>query len=518
MTTALPSGSRVVPVWNEQKWDWRTADGLGPIPSYGLDLADPVTEGMARLRTGRAPTSATEVTASEAALRRLGVALGGTVELAEGSRRFTVVGIVEIPDDLGEVIVLPPAARSDPPSAWLVDAPAPIGWDQVRKLNTEGITVISRVVLLDPPSVPQNSQSEVDARSVGVGVLLGGLGAMQIVLLAGPAFAIGARRRQRDLALVAANGGSPAHLRRIVLADGVVLGLIGAAAGILLGAFLAVAGRPLVEEHLAHARAGGYRFFPLALLAVAGLAVLTGVAAALVPAIVAARQNVVVALSGRRGVTRSRQRWVAVGLALAAGGVGLSAYAAVHMTMNLLLAGLVLAQLGLVLCTPALVGLLARLGQHLPLTPRLALRDAGRNRAATAPAISAVMAAVAGTICLGVYQNSSDARSVATYRPDTPAGYVTVVNPLRRDQPSIRADRLAAIANRALPASQVTEIRVPGCRGWEPGECPNPSVEVVLPPQRECPFLGTQRPLTSEEQRDARADAPLSLVPGDVLT
>ncbi|TNH29950.1 FtsX-like permease family protein [Micromonospora orduensis] len=268
--------------------------------------------------------------------------------------------------------MLPPAARTDPPSAWLVDAPTPVGWDQVGRLNAEGLLVISRAVLLDPPPVQHTSPSEVDARSVGISVLLGGLSAMQIVLLAGPAFAIGARRRQRDLALVAANGGSPAHLRRIVLADGVVLGLIGAVIGILLGAILAVAGRPLVEEHLAQARGGGYRFFPLALLAVAGLAVLTGVVAALVPAIVAARQNVVVALTGRRGATRSRRRWVAVGLVLAAGGSGAVAYAAVQVSTNLLLAGLMLTQLGLVLCTPALVGLLARLGQHLPLTPRIA--------------------------------------------------------------------------------------------------------------------------------------------------
>ncbi|GIJ23115.1 FtsX-like permease family protein [Micromonospora lutea] len=507
VTAALPTGSRVVPVWNEQLWDWRTADGIGPVPSYGLDLADQITEGMARLRAGRAPTNATEVTASEAALRRLGVDLGGTVELVEGSRRFTVVGIVEIPDNLGEAVVLPPNARTDPPSAWLVDAPDPVGWDQVRQLNADGILVVSRAVTLDPPPVEQAPPSDLDARTVAIGVVLGGLGAMQIVLLAGPAFAIGARRRQRDLALVAANGGSPAHLRRIVLADGVVLGLVGAVAGILVGAALAVAARPLVEEYLAQARAGGYRIFPLALLAVAGLAVLTGVAAALVPAFVAARQDVAVALTGRRGATRSRRRWVLLGLILTTAGSGLAAYAAVHVSTNLLLTGLVLTQLGLVLCTPALVGLLARLGQHLPLAPRIALRDASRNRAATAPAISAVMAAVAGTVCLGVYQNSSDARSAAAYRPSTPPGYVTLVNPLGPEQRKIPAERLAAIADTTLAATEVAEIGVPGCRGWDPGTCPNPFIEVVLPPGQLCPFFDIQRPLTSQEQRQARADA-----------
>ncbi|MFG3553405.1 FtsX-like permease family protein [Micromonospora sp. NPDC047557] len=507
VTALLPAGSRVVPVWDEQDWNWRTADGNGPVPSYGLDLADPVTAGMTRLQAGRAPTGATEVAASEAALRRLDANLGGTIELAEGSRRFTVVGIVEIPDHLGEVIVLPSAARTDPPSAWLVDAPAPVGWEQVRRLNTEGVLVISRAVMLDPPPVPRPSRSEVDARSVGLGVLLGGLVAVQVVLLAGPAFAIGARRRRRDLALVAANGGSPAHLRRIVLADGVVLGLVGAVAGILLGAILAFAGRPLVEEHLAHARAGGYRFFPSALLAVAGLAVFTGLMAALVPAVTAARQDVVVALTGRRGAASSRRRWVVAGVVLAGGGTGLAAYAAVRVSTNLVLAGLVLTQLGLVLCTPALLGLLTRLGGHLPLAPRIALRDASRNRAAAAPAISAVMAAVAGTICLGVYQYSSDARSEAAYRPSTPIGHVTLVRPLTSGQRAVPLDRIAAIAHRALPGSEVASIRVPDCRGWDPGTCPNPIPELVLPPPQQCPFFAMRRPLTPDEQRQARADA-----------
>ncbi len=50
-----------------------------------------------------------------------------------------------------------------------------------------------------------------------------------------------------------------------------------------------------------------------------------------------------------------------------------------------MLAGLVVGELGLVFCTPALVGLVARIGRLLPLAPRVALRDAARNRASAAP-------------------------------------------------------------------------------------------------------------------------------------
>ena len=75
---------------------------------------------------------------------------------------------------------------------------------------------------------------------------------LETVLLAGPAFAVGARRRRRDLALVAAAGATPAHLRRIVLADGVVLGAVAAAAGVALGVGVAAALQPLIEAHLSH--------------------------------------------------------------------------------------------------------------------------------------------------------------------------------------------------------------------------------------------------------------------------
>jgi len=227
------------------------------------------------------------------------------------------------------------------------------------------------------------------------------------VLLAGPAFAVGARRRQRQLALIAANGGTPAHIRRIVLADGIVLGLAGAAAGIVAGVVAAFAFRPYAEDLLMHTRAGGYRVFPSALAAIAVLAVATGLLAALVPAFVTARQDVVASLSGRRGITRSKKRWLVLGLTMVAGGTAVVMAATQRADAEVILVGLVVGELGLVLCTPSIVGIVARAGRVLPLTARIALRDAARNRAAAAPAIAAVMAAVAGSVTLGLYLDSA---------------------------------------------------------------------------------------------------------------
>jgi putative ABC transport system permease protein len=84
---------------------------------------------------------------------------------------------------------------------------------------------------------------------------------------------------------------------------------------------------------------------------------------------------------------------------------------------TLILAGLAVAEIGLVLTTPALVGLVAKAGRWLPLTPRIALREASRNRTAAAPAISAVMAAVVGSLAAGVVLGSVEQREQDNYPP-----------------------------------------------------------------------------------------------------
>ena len=65
--------------------------------------------------------------------------------------------------------------------------------------------------------------------------MIAGFGLLEVVLLAGTAFAVGARRQVRTLGLVAASGGDAKQVRNIVLAQGVVLGALGGIAGVALG-------------------------------------------------------------------------------------------------------------------------------------------------------------------------------------------------------------------------------------------------------------------------------------------
>ncbi|MGN9892810.1 FtsX-like permease family protein [Micromonospora sp. L31] len=491
----LPAGSRVARVRWWVPFEVRVDDDLVAFHGRSLDLADPLARSTARLRAGRTPTGPDEIAVSARALRRLGAEVGERVTLADGSRSHAVVGVVEFPDDLTEVVALHPGAAPPPESAaeesWLVDLPGPVDATLTDRLNAHGFAISSRtpvpgaaVVEADVTRTPVPG----DAEETGTLVLVGGLGLLEVVLMVGPAFAVGVRRRRRDLALVAVAGGDAAHLRRIVLADGVVLGAGGAALGLALGIAAAFAGRPLVEQYLFGARAGGYRVFPAALALIAAVAVLAGVLAALAPAWAAARQDVVAGLAGRRTVPPHRRRWLVLGAALTVVGSGIAAFGAQRSGPTVILAGLTLGELGLVFATPTLIGLLARAGRALPLAPRIALRDASRNRSSAGPAISAVMAAVAGSVALGVYVASDDARTRADWQPGLPPGHVLLLRSASENGgvlppvPAV-ADRVRAV----LPAGSVGPVDVPICAApREPDDyC---TVTAMLPPEQVCPF------------------------------
>lgn len=483
----------------------KTVSGTADIATRLLDYADPRAQGILRPLGGRAPRGADEAALTPAASRRTGVGIGGTLQATDG-RQFRVVGTVEDPGNLSAttIVMLPdPAKPATPATKWLVSTSDPITWAQIKELNKSGITARSRHVMAHPPA-----QSELYDLGIHIGgglggaelVLIAGVAVLEIVLLAGPAFAVGARRRRRDLALVAAAGGTPAHVRRIVLADGVVLGAVAAALGIVLGVVAFFAGHGWLEQ-LSNARIGSLRV-PLGQLAgLAALALITGVLAALVPAWISSRQDVVTALAGRRGITRSRRRWVVAGLGLVAVGAALSAFGAVQIEARLIVGGLILAELGLVLCTPAFVGLVARLGRLLPVSPRIALRDASRNRTAAAPAIAAVMAAVAGSLAIGVVLSAENARERTAYNAHGPLGSVIVTEekglPGSADMSNV--DSIEGVLREHLSVGAIHVIKIGGCEGG----C---FITPVRPPANACPYVGLGHEPTRAEQAAARKD------------
>ncbi|HEU5029997.1 MAG TPA: FtsX-like permease family protein, partial [Spirillospora sp.] len=359
----------------------------------------------------------------------------------------------------------------------------PVTWDEVTALNKSGITVLSRAVVSDPP--PRAREASVPASgpggtAVAVVAMAVAVVVLEVVLLAGPAFAVGVRRQRHRLALVAACGGDARHLRAVVLAGGLVLGGAAAAAGALLGLLAAALAKPLSKAFLGVVL-GPYEV-PWTLVAVTMLlGAGSGVLAALVPAVQAARMDVVAALAGRREAGRARRGWPIAGAVLVLLGVAACLFGtgALHELGAALGAAAIV--IGCVMATPWLVGAAGRGARWLPLPLRLAVRDGARNRGRAAPVVAAIMAAVAGITVFAIGVASDGRQERAEYEPRLPMG-TAMVRP-----PSGRADAVSAAIARELPGVPVVPLRtLPGegseCDQADTAKCP--SVGLAAGPSR----------------------------------
>ncbi|MFE2496638.1 FtsX-like permease family protein [Streptomyces scopuliridis] len=495
----------------------RTTHGLLHTEIRELKASDPMAQGILHLLDGRFPEKGGEVAATTHFLESSGLRVGSKLTARGLDADYRIVGEYELPSSLAtdQVNALPgaflapldKALKADdlpgtsPTTTRLVGIPGGFTWNMVQEVNAKGVTVTSRAVQLNPPAdsdVPlyqqdgwetyEQSAAAKTAEMAAIGTIVG-LAMLEICLLAGPAFAVGARRSRRQLGLVGANGGDRRHIRAIVLGGGLVIGAASAVVGTVLGIALTFALRPLLEDYLGQ-RFGGFEIRPLELIGIAALAVLTGLLAAIVPAVTASRQTVLASLTGRRGVRRSSRVLPVLGLIAFVLGAVIALYGSTMTDQFAIVAGgSALAELGVVALTPALVGLFGRIGRWMPLSPRLALRDAVRNRGRTAPAVAAVLAAVAGTVAVSTYAASSDAQSRATYTPQLPHGAVSVMldEGGGRDVPAVRT---------AVQKNLPTEIRAdvdrisvgkPGCSMYG-GEDGCGQYEVVVPKANQCPL------------------------------
>ncbi|MFD7560389.1 FtsX-like permease family protein [Streptomyces sp. NPDC059835] len=518
----------------------RTTHGLLDTQLRELDTNSPLTAGLITVVRGRLPETTGEVMATTAFLKNSGLYVGSSVTPRGASSTYKIVGSYELPDELKSAeLMAPPGSLLAPLDKALQAAGSPgvrpqdaylvkVGgegftWNMVKAANTKGLLVMSRAVFLDPPAdsdVPLYQQEAKGELGTGVSVsatekailaTVVGLAMLEICLLAGPAFAVGARRSRRQLGLVGANGGDRRHIRAIVLSGGLVIGAVAAVTGTAIGLALTVALRPVLEETIGN-RFGGFDLRPLELAGIAMLAVLTGLLAAIVPAVTASRQTVLASLTGRRGVRRANRVLPVLGLVAVGSGAAIALYGSTSQLGSTVVAGgSALAELGIVALTPVLVGLFGRLGRWLPLSPRLALRDAVRNRGRTAPAVAAVLAAVAGTVAVATYQHSQDVQNRHEYQaelPDRTGLLQTTENSAHKDVPALRE-----ALSRQLPLSgraDVDRLYVgrPGCDTYssEPG-CGR--VQIMTPKEQRCPLFDAPNgpaSFTREQAKELRRD------------
>ncbi|MCA2222932.1 ABC transporter permease [Nonomuraea aurantiaca] len=447
-------------------------DGYETADASEVDLRDPMTRGMRRLTEGRLPAAPGEAVVTAAVLEQ-GVKVGDKVDVIRTNKRVRVVGVIEFPNRPGvpEFVGLQGALLADKNpgngTGWLADTAAPFDWSRVRALNTDGLYVQSRAVIEDPPAdIPQRAPDKNQLLGITLAVVFI---VMETVLLAGPAFAVGLRRRRRELAVIAAQGGSGTHLRAIVLADGVVLGGAAALTGTVLGIGGAFAVVTLAEQLF-----GSLGPFEVPWANVAGVAVLgvvSGLIAALVPAVQAARQSPAQVLAGREGELRDRAGRPVLGLLLVVAGLVLVWLSLVRLGSRgnelPLVAALGLVVLGLVALMPWLVRRTGRFAARLPLPLRLSVRDASRHRSRTASATAAVMAATTAAVAFGTGLASSDAAYDAAYHPYAPTGSIKIE---ANELDDSGWARLRVAAERELPKTQLLPASSPvnsqGRQAW----------------------------------------------------
>src|SRR5262245_45155055 len=112
--------------------------------------------------------------------------------------------------------------------SFLVDLPDSVDPFRLQHdLFAHGVALAPRAEAIDPPPPPLDPGTAIDPMGVAIAALVIGFGLIEVCLLAGTAFAVGARRQVRDLGLVAAAGGDARHIRRIMIETGRRHGRVG---------------------------------------------------------------------------------------------------------------------------------------------------------------------------------------------------------------------------------------------------------------------------------------------------
>jgi putative ABC transport system permease protein len=446
----------------------RTDLGVLRVGATAVDLRSPLAHGLFRLTSGRLPSGRHEV-AVNGALADEGFHVGGTIAQTDGSTA-TIVGTAEStgtrtsPQLVGDTDWLPPPHG---PHTWLVGG-SPVTWQQVRAVNGVGGLVLSREVVEHPPATDQLPPQVRDVGSsdrsalYAVLALVGVMALIEVVLLAGPAFAVGARRQSRSLALIAANGGTPAQSRRVVLGAAVVIGACASGAGAVLGVGLGRALIPVLQS-MSDTYFGPFQIRWDHVLGIAAFGLVSALLAAVVPAWIASRQDVVAVLAGRRGDRAASRRSPFIGVALVVAGILLAVLGARQGSGETLIAGAaVLSVFGMIFLVPSVVVAVARLGRRFPLPLRYAVRDAARHRTRTVPAVAAVAATVAGIVALSIGNTSDQAGARGHYQPMLGSGLSSIaMNGAHPDWAAVEA-----AVTRTAPGARPE--RVLGVRGSRP--------------------------------------------------
>jgi len=368
---------------------------------------------MLHLVSGAYPTGPDQLAVTSGVAALLQLRVGQT--WAAAGHRWQVVGMVENPKDLTDGFGLLAVGQLPKP-------------DSVSLLlNTSTLQHLH----LDPPAgavqdvVATGVNAAQERRNQAIAVLvLATIGLTFIGLLSVAGFTVLAQRRLRSLGMIAAVGASDRQVRRVMLASGAAVGLVGSGLGVATGLAAWFALTPAVQS------AVGHRYDPLqlpwwAVIVAAALAVVTAVAASWWPARAVARLPIVVALSGRPAPPQPAHRFALLGVALSAGGF-LALVLANARQPVLIVVGILASTAGMLLLTPLAIALLARPAGRVPVASRLALRDIARYQARSGAALAAASLAVGIAATVAVSAAAQQAHDSTLKSGNLPADQLIV--------------------------------------------------------------------------------------------
>lgn len=376
--------------------------------------------GTAELRHGDQVTSiyaiqspqATGVSLPDSVMGDLGVGVGDTITLSSGDEVIIESRAPAGASVFPEPLLVDPASYSsldqDPMlgGSWAITGPRAFTAADLAALNAAGFSAFS-LDLREQPEYSFDWPMEIFYLIMGVVPSL--IVAVLALLLISPVFTISVSRQTRTIAMLAAQGATPGHIRLAVLVYGVFAGLTGAVLGGLVGVLGASA------WWLAN-----YPGWPLQIpwpwiLTVLGLAVIGATVSSFLPAVMAGRSSIISGIQGGAVDKMMHWRnWMLIGpVVLLLAGVALfilnrSAPEFHPATEAAELLCILAAVLAVPASAPALVWVVGAL--RGPLVLRLAARDLRRQSMRSVPAIAALAALI---MIYSAVQTNDDARMAA---------------------------------------------------------------------------------------------------------
>jgi putative ABC transport system permease protein len=426
-----------------------------PVPGSitPVDLRDQDPHGVyskptLRLVAGHYPAGAGQAAVTAAVATTFSLKVGSTWTV--DGQPLRVVGTVENPKDLQDAfgLVAPGEIRA-PSSLTLL----------LKSSGSESINFHAPAGRVEGVEVSGSDAAQQRRNQALAVLLLATIGLTFIGLLSVAGFTVMAQRRLRALGMIGAIGATDRQVRRVMLANGAAVGIVGASSGTVLGLAVWLALTPAFEGVV------GHRYDPFALpwwaiVAGAILAVLTAIAASWWPARAAAKLPIVAALSGRPAPPQPAHRFALLGTSLAA--AGFVALVLSHTVRPVLIVtGILAMTAGMLLLAPLGIRALATVAGRAPIAVRLALRDLARYQARSGAALAAASLAVGIAATIAVAAAAEQAHDLTLTGGNLPANQLIVWldNPNHQGGSGVAVARVTpkggGAATPALPNSAV---------------------------------------------------------------